>query len=104
MASLHAGALNFMDYFGDKLEAPIYWHADKVDTPVGKTCWWCQNEIEDGDQGFRMPDVTPESVVSEILSSSGRTSTGIEVTISYVYIHRRCFLRSVLGPAADAFA
>lgn len=41
-----------MQYFGRRYpNLPIYDEAQEVPTPVGEPCIWCQEPIEDGDDG-----------------------------------------------------
>ncbi len=39
-------------YFGPRWDVPVLDNAVEVDTPVGKTCYWCDELIVRGDRGF----------------------------------------------------
>jgi hypothetical protein len=62
---------------------PHEWNWDMhVATPVGTECWWCHEEIIEGDQGQMMPS----------MNAAGETVIGAQ--------HRECGLRSVMGGLA----
>ena len=62
---------------------PHEWNYDmQVPTPVGTVCWWCLEDIKDGDQGLMMPS----------MNAKGEAEIGAQ--------HRECGLRSVMGGLA----
>jgi hypothetical protein len=63
-----------MQYFGRKLDAPVYETGTWVPMPEGVFCSYCDELIDYGDDGFLLG--------------------GAEA------MHRVCLLRAVLGPAA----
>lgn len=72
-----------MRYFGpkfpsEKYPAPIFEHAEKVDTPVGVPCLSCGKPIEDGETGFVFPHIGEDGTTEEPR-------------------HRHCMLANVLG-------
>lgn len=44
-----------MKWFGKSWGAPISDNGEHVETPVGITCFYCGNEIDDGDRGVVLP-------------------------------------------------
>ena len=66
-----------MKWFGNSWGAPACEPEDHVETPVGKSCLWCREPIEAGDQGFLIPHL-------------GRTVT-LEPH------HLECQIRSIVG-------
>lgn len=71
-------------YFGECWNPHIATSHDKAETPVGEPCSYCEEPIEEGDQGIIMPHV--ESVVDDKVASARMRPT-----------HLDCFLRQVLG-------
>lgn len=74
-----------MQYFGDPWDAPVCdpddeASVDQAPTPVGDPCLDCDVPIAEGDQGVIFP----------YAPADGPPRMGAH--------HRRCFLRSILGP------
>lgn len=74
-----------MRYFGEPHDAPVYEETERASTPVGVPCSSCKVPIEDGDDGFLIPDLF---------------TLGVDATIDESPWHRRCLLSEILGPAA----
>jgi len=69
-----------MKWFGESWGAPVCTAEDHIETPVGDDCGYCDDLIEEGDRGFRMPFVG---------DPSGR---------GYMNAHQACLLMAVLPP------
>lgn len=66
-----------MKWFGQSWGAPACEPGDRVETPVGRLCLWCQEPIAAGDQGFLIPHV--------------------DTTITLKPHHLECQIRSIVG-------
>ena len=62
-----------MRYFGTRYDVPTYEDAEEIPIPVGDGCIWCEEPIEDGDDGIQY--------------------------INGPVAHRECWLRQGLGGA-----
>lgn len=52
-----------MKYFGDRVwDAPITDDVEIVEVPVGKVCYYCDEEIKETDYGFLLPHYDEEGV------------------------------------------
>lgn len=69
-------------FFGKRHDAPVYDGAVEQLIPVGAICLWCDEPIEEGDDGFYMPALT--SAHGWILTAQ----------------HRECEMRAVIGSLA----
>lgn len=69
-----------MKYFGRIWPSGICDDGDKVETPVGRPCLWCGEEIVDGDQGIMM------------------SYMDTEVTLQPM--HKNCMIRQTVGSVA----
>jgi len=69
-------------YFGEHWGTADLVGARQTETPVGKRCWFCIEEVVEGDRGFL--DIT-----------GGRGPNGC--TFELLPLHRECRLRSATG-------
>jgi hypothetical protein len=68
-------------WFGTRYAAFIYHDVDKIPTPVGKVCLYCEEAIDEGDDGFMMS----VAALGEITQQP---------------IHRECMIRMTVGSVA----
>lgn len=81
MAELGKGGLN--GWFGETWHAPACEPQLEVPTPVGETCLWCDEPIDEGHRGFTQRYY------------DGKTAT-------VVPMHLECSLRQIMGGALCA--
>ena len=68
-------------YFGEPWPSGVCDSGIQVDTPVGEQCVWCEEAIQQGDQGSFMYGVWRDSLTPRPIQP----------------VHRECSLRSVIG-------
>ena len=69
-------------YFGARWDAPLLDRAIEGETPVGATCYWCDEPIVRGDRGFIEAALRP---------------VNDELTVGVTHVHAECRLDEFCG-------
>lgn len=83
-------------YFGRRGPVPIYDTAVLVDTPVGATCLWCDERIEEGDDGFVMGAVRASG--EPYVASVHHDCLVRQAIGSFHHLRRECYCYGVDEP------